>query len=211
MPPVKRHRRSSISNSVIVPDMKVSAMLAAVAMVLGFGWFGGQSWACACGEFRGVVVAHGTSPYGVPWRIKARLAPATKTHPRAFEAYFSIGEKGSYAGAGHFTGLYLPLHPAFTFTALTGSEAEGAPEGDVNGLVRRSIAKLVIKMSDGELIEAQPMFAPRAKRKRHKWLRGMGAYQVFYAAHQEVRAIAAYDLSGRVVDVRRRDRRGIFR
>lgn len=181
----------------------------AVAVSISFA--SGQSQACACGEFRGVVVAHGKSPYSVPWRIKARFAPATKTRPRAFEAHFSIGEKGSYAGAGYFTGIHLPLHPAFSFTALTGGEAEGFPGGDVSDLVRRSIARLIVEMSDGELVETKPTFAPLAKRKRYIWLRGMGVYQVFYAAHQGVRTITAYDRSGRMVDVRHRNRRGIFR
>lgn len=167
---------------------------------------GGAS-ACACGEFRGAVVAHGKSLYGVPWRIKAALSPPSTTRPRAIEVHFSIG--GPDGTVGYFTALPRRLPSAFVFTAITGSDIVDYPESDLSGVTRAKVTELVVKMSDGELLTVRPSPAPTEIRKRFPWLRGLRFFDVFFPADQRPRVVTALDRDGDVL-ARYASRRGSF-
>jgi hypothetical protein len=173
-------------------------------------WIQGGASACACGEFKGVVVAYGRSLYGVPWRIKAKLVRSSLFDSRAVEVHFSIGRRGDYSGVGYFTGLGLPLHPAFFFTANLGSEINDFPEGDVSGVTRRHVATLVVEMSNGESLTVRPSLAPSSLRERLPWLRGLRFFDAFFPADQEPQLITAFDPGGQVL-TRRERHRGFFR
>lgn len=158
---------------------------------------GGAS-ACACGEFKGVVVAHGQSLYGVPWRIKAApMSPRTKTSPPGVRVHFSIGAKDD--GVGYFTSLPRRLPPALVFTATKGSGITAYPEGDLSGVAQRKAVELVVKMSDGQILTVHPALAPPETRKRFPWLRGLRFFDAFFPSSQEPLEITALDGGGRVL------------
>jgi len=175
-------------------------------------WSANGASACACGEFRGPVVAKGKSLYGIPWRIKAALAQLRGPRGslvRTFEVHFSIGPEDDYTGAGYFTGLPLPLHPEFVLTANFGEKDE-YPESDISGVTRRRVWTLIVEMRGGESLSVQPTLAPSPLLKRFRWLRGVRFYDVFFPADQEPRMITALDRHGHVL-ARYKRHRGIFR
>jgi hypothetical protein len=175
---------------------RIPALLIAAAAVAAIFLPGGAS-ACACGEFKGVVVAHGKSLYGVPWRIKAALRPPSTTMPRGIEVYFSIGEEGS--GSGYFASLPRRLPPAFVFTANKGGGIDDFPESDLSGVARGRAVELVVKMSDGQFLTVRPALAPLEIRKRFPWLRGFRFFDAFFPSSQEPRMVTALDGDGRVL------------
>lgn len=189
---------------------RIGAGTACVALVVlaVIAWSANGVSACACGEFRGPVVAKGESLYGVPWRIKATLAPQG-SWDRTLEVYFSNGSEDDYTGTGHFTGLPFPLHPEFVLTATSGGIDE-PPESHINGVTRRHVWTMTVEMSEGESIDIQPALAPLPLLKRFRWLRGVRFYDVFFPADQEPRMITAFDRDGNVL-ARYKRHRGIFR
>jgi len=175
-------------------------------------WSANGASACACGEFRGHVVAKGESLYGVPWRIKATLARVRRPQgswDRTLEVHFSNGPEDNYTGTGYFTGLPLPLHSEFVFTATPG-EIDEPPESDISGVTRRHVSTLTLDMSDGESVNIQPALAPLPLLKRFRWLRGVRFYDVFFPAGQEPKMITAFDRNGNVL-ARYKRHHGIFR
>lgn len=158
---------------------------------------GGAS-ACACGEFKGVVVAHGKSLHGVPWRIKAApMPPRTKTSPPGIRVHFSIGDKDS--GIGYFSSLPRRLPPELVFTANKGSGITDYPESDISGVTQPKAVELVVKMSDGQFLTVRPVLAPPEARKRFPWLRGLRFYDAFFPSSQEPLKVTAFDGDGRVL------------
>jgi hypothetical protein len=156
--------------------------------------------ACACGELNGVVMAHGSSLYGVPWRIKAALlTPTSTTSSRYLDVQFSIGPTEGYTGVGYFADLPLPLRPAFVFTATSGSEIDQYPEGDLSGVTNHNVTKLVVGMSEGDPLTVYPSFAPPEVRKRFPWLRAARVFDVFFPSSVRARVVTAYDRNENVL------------
>src|SRR5690349_299939 len=118
---------------------RASLFLLAATAAAAFLIPGGAS-ACGCGEFRGVVVAHGSSLYGVPWRIKAILPRDTGRGNATFE--FSIGDSPE---AGYFTTMPRPIPPAFVLTASRGGDIDEFPEGDLSGITAGRVTRLQIE------------------------------------------------------------------
>lgn len=172
----------------------VGACVGSLVVVLcASSWGANGASACACGDPGGVVVAHGKSLYGVPWRIQAKLISPRTSNSRAVEIHFSIGKKDDYKDVGYFTGLRLPLHPAFVFTANAGSEVDEFPESDLSGVTRRRVSVLVVEMSNGESLKVRPSLAPSLLRKRFKWLRGLKFFDLFFSTDTTPRMITAFD------------------
>jgi hypothetical protein len=193
---------------------RISAGTACAAFIVlaVMAWGARAVPACACGEFRGSLVASGKSLYGVPWRIKAALVRTRwpqGSWDRTLEFHFSHGPEDDYTGGGHFTGLPLPLHPEFVLTATFG-EIDEPPESHINGVTRRRVWTLTVEMSGGESVSVQPTLAPSPLLKRFRWLRGVRFYDVFFPAEQTPRAITAFDRVGHVL-ARYRKHRGVFR
>lgn len=156
------------------------------------------SSACACGPNPRFLVAHGTSPNGAPWRIKAEEFPASRTMPRSALLNFSTGRPGESNGLGYFSGFPLPVPRGFVFRANDGSGLYPDLESDVSGYARAR-ARLVAGMSDGSSIEIETQRAPDRLRERFPWLRGLVFFDQFYAADIEPLAITAYGRDGRVL------------
>lgn len=142
---------------------------------------GGAS-ACGCGEYRGVVVAHGTSPNGLPWRIKA-----TRLRNRGQESQLLIQFMHGKLGdeGGYFLGMPLPAPPKFVLNADSGSGDEENPEGDISGVTAARAVELQVQMSDGEVLTVKPNLPPRPLRKRFGWLHGLRYFDVFFSASEK--------------------------
>lgn len=158
-----------------------------------------SSPACACGPEARFLVAHGTSPNGAPWRIKADEERGTRTSPRSALLEYSTGDADESNGAGYFTSMGLPIPRGLVFHATSGSGVYPELEGDVTGFARSRAVRLVAKMSDGSLIEIETQRPPERLRARFPWLRGLVFFDQFYAAEIEPLAITAYGRDGRVL------------
>lgn len=183
----------------------LSACAAIVAAAAFFAVPGGAT-ACACGERNGVVVAHGKSLYGAPWRIKAGLLPRLGPQPRSLELHFSVGPAGSADGVGYFKYLPLPLHPRFVLSATGGSEINEYPESDLSGVTSWRVASLIVEMGEGDPLTVFPVSAPEGIRKRFRWLRGTRFFSIFFPSSREPDLVTAFDRSGRVLARARGDR-----
>lgn len=172
-------------------------------------WAPGGAPACACGERDAVVVAHGKSLYGVPWRIKAGLLPRVGPQPRMLEVRFSVGPRDSYEGGGYSKMLPLPLHPRFVFSAIKGSDFDDHPEGDLSGVTSWRVSSLVLTMSEGEPLTVHPTPAPTDLRKRLPWLRGARFFDAFFPGSQQPELVEAFDGEGHLL-ARDRGARGPF-
>lgn len=164
-----------------------------------FALTGGAS-AWACGEFRGVVVAHGTSPGGVPWRIKeTRLVGLDPEKPRTpyLMSNFSIGDP--VEGSGYDFDMPLPGPHSFLFNANPGSYIDEYAESDLSGVTASRVVKLEVEMSDGQVLTVEPDFVPRSLRRRFGWLHGLRFFDVFFSAPQKPKLVSAVDQFGRVL------------
>jgi hypothetical protein len=157
------------------------------------------SSACGCEPTDRFVVAHGTSPNGAPWRIKADEQPVTAYSPRSAEFEFISGDPDERNGLGYSSGMSLPIPPAFIFHANSGDGVFPELEGDVSGFARPRAARLVAKMSDGSSIEIETQRPPAKLRQRFPWLRGLAFFDQFHPADIEPIAIVAYGRDGRLL------------
>lgn len=156
------------------------------------------SSACGCEPTVRFVVAHGTSPNGAPWRIKADEQPAT-TSPRSAIFEFVAGDPNESNDFGYFSGMSLPIPHAFVFHANSGDGVYPESEGDVSGFATPRAARLVAKMSDGSAIDIETKQPPAKLRQRFPWLRGLVFFDQFYPADIEPLAITAYGRDGHVL------------
>jgi len=172
-----------------------------VAVVLGTALLlaPAGSQACGCGPTARFVVAHGTSPNGASWRIKADESPATAYAPRSVEFEFISGDPDERNGFGYSSGMGLPIPPAFVFHANSGDGVYPEMEGDVSGFARRRAVRLVAKMSDGSSIEIETQRPPTKLRRRFPWLRGLAFFDQFYPAAVEPVTVIAYGRDGRLL------------
>jgi hypothetical protein len=155
--------------------------------------------ACGCGPTVRFVVAHGTSPNGAPWRIKADQRPATTYSPRSVEFEFISGNPDERNGFGYSSSMILPIPSAFIFRATAGDGVYPEKEGDVSGLARPRAARLMAKMSDGTTIEIKTKRPPAKLRQRFPWLRDLVFFDQFYPADIEPLAITAYGRDGHLL------------
>jgi hypothetical protein len=153
---------------------------------------------CACGPEPRFLVAHGTSPNGAPWEIRAEESAASRTSPRGALLQFSTGDPEESNGLGYFSSFGLPIPRGFAFHANSGSGLYPELEGDVSGFAAAR-ARLVAKMSDGSRIEIETQRAPEGLRKRFPWLRGLAFFDQFYPAAIEPVAITAYGRDGHLL------------
>jgi len=110
---------------------------------------------------------------------------------------FSVGEG---EGGGYFTSLPRPVPRAFVLTASGGSGLDEFPEADLSGIAAGRVARLEVKMADGQVLETEPARAPDRFRGRFPWLRGLRFYDVFFPDSQEPAEITALDRHGRVLE-----------
>jgi len=177
-----------------MPLRRVSLLALAVVAAAAFFVPGGAS-ACGCGEFRGVVVAHGSSLYGAPWRIKAILPRDSGPEYAMFG--FSIAEGGE---SGYFTSMPRPIPRAFVLTASRGSGVDEFPEADVSGITAGRVTRLQVELDDGQALETEPLRAPERFRNRFHWLRGLRFYDLFFPEDQEPIRVTALDAQGKVLE-----------
>jgi hypothetical protein len=185
----------------------IKVWLAAVPVVTAVLVPAGAS-ACPCSEFCGHVVSHGSSLYGVPWRITAATRPSTGRGASA-EIHFSVKACGEYSEAGYFVGLELPLSRRPFFHANSGIEIDSYPEGDLSGMVSRGIAKLNVKMNEGKTLVINLRRAPRGLRRDLPWLNHLRFFDKFFPAGEEPAEIVAFDHEGRIL-ARRKSQQGSF-
>jgi hypothetical protein len=123
--------------------------------------------------------------------------------------HFSIGACGKYSEAGYFAGMYLPLSRRPFFRAISGIEINSYSEGDLSGWASRGIAKLSVKMDDGETVVVEPQRAPRDLRRNLPWLNQLRFFDKFFPAGQRPTEIVAFDKQGRILG-RSKAARGSF-
>jgi hypothetical protein len=144
--------------------------------------------ACGCGDSHGLLVAAGTSPLHVPWRIRAM------GDQHAIEIDFSYLPPGA-DDAGYGTGLPYPLPKRFTINAVPGADGVG-DEQDVSGVTRRNVARVVITLSDGSIVTTRPRPARRGQAKHRQWLQDLRFFDVFFRSEADPTKIVAYDAQG---------------
>lgn len=166
----------------------------------------GEAPACACGEYRGAVVAHGTSPNGMWWRIKASRLRHKGQEDRLL-VHFMYGEPE--AEGGYFNEMALPVPPQFVLSADAGGGGEEDPERDISGTTAARAVELQVEMNDGEVMVVRPELPPRSIRRRFGWLHGLRFFDAFYSAPEEPKLVTAFDQSGRVLG-RSNGRHGFF-
>jgi hypothetical protein len=151
-----------------------------------------------CGHRHKYVIARGKSPHGVPWWI-ATAGPRTDSlGRRGVEFHFDFGPPAFY-DAGYFSGMPLPVRGEFAVRGVPGTGLSPYPESDLSGITGRGVVELVVKLSDGSMLEVHPDRARPALRARFPWLRGLGFYETFYPAGLEPRTVAALDARGRLI------------
>lgn len=151
--------------------------------------------ACLCaGPGGGPVVAHGTSPGGMPWSIQAGRDGATQL---TFD--FSFKSPG-YEDAGYFASLPNPVPHAFALNATAGSDLDPAGEADVSGVTARRVVRVRITLADGTTVNALPTLAPAAVSRHRPWLRPLRFFDVFLPNPEvEPTQAVAFDARKRVV------------
>jgi hypothetical protein len=174
------------------------ACLAATALVL----LPGGASACGCGEMKGVVVAHGSSLYGVPWRIKASRRLGNTDGDRLL-VHFSIGEKGS--DVGYLLDMPLPIPRELVFAADGGSAIDEYPENDLSGFTTSRAVELRAKMNDGTVLTIKPVLPPVPLRQRFPWLKGTRFFDIFFASTEKPLLVTALDRDGQVLGRSRSD------
>jgi hypothetical protein len=143
------------------------------------------------------VVAHGISPAGAPWWVKAVEFFPRRGPERAVTFEFSYGPpRAEGDGTGGFTSLPLALRRKPFLTATRGVGVGPRSEYDVNGIVQAQATRLVLHLAAGEPIEAEPQLSPQALRDRFFWLRGFRFYDIFFPEQAEPTRIEAFDRDG---------------
>jgi hypothetical protein len=171
------------------------SLLAPAALAAAAFFVPGGASACGCGEFRGVVVAHGSSLYGAHWRIKAILPRDAGPGSAMFGFSIDTGNE-----SGYFTTMARPIPRAFVLTASKGSGIDEFPEADVSGITAGRVTRLQVEMDDGQVLESEPLRAPERFRNRFHWLRGLRFYDVFFPEDQEPVQVTAFSAQGKVLE-----------
>jgi len=154
-------------------------------------------------------VAHGSSLYGVPWRITAATRHSATLGTSTAELSFSIHACGEYSESGYSEGFRLPFTRAPFLTAGTGTDIDSFPEGDLSGVTSREIASLKLKMSDGGTLSVHPRSAPHRLWRTLPWLRDLRFFDEYFPAGVKPREVVVLDRAGRVL-ARCRSKRGSF-
>lgn len=165
--------------------------------------------ACPCHEFCGHVVAHGSSLYGVPWRITAATRPQPSMGSPTAELNFSVHACGESSGSGYSQGFSLPVTREPFFSADSGAEIDAYAEGDLSGTTSRGIVRLALKMSDGSTLFAHPQLAPRRLLPSLPWLRRLRFFDQFFDAGSRPQEVIAFDRAGEILG-RRKSMHGLF-
>jgi hypothetical protein len=172
--------------------MRLSPLVSVVALAAVGSWLDvSPAPACGCGENHGVLVAAGTSPHHVPWRIRA------SGDAHAIEVDFSYLAPGA-DDAGYSTGLPYPLPKRFTFTANAGEDGV-ENEQDVSGVATLRVVRIVISLTDGSTLTNRPRVARQGAGRHRPWLRGLRFFDVFLPGSAGPKEAVAYDARGRVV------------
>lgn len=103
----------------------------------------------------------------------------------------------------------LPLPRQPFFRAISGSEFDSYPERDLSGMTSREVAKLSVKMNNGEILVIPPSRAPRRLRGDLPWLNQLRFFDKFFPTGERPIAIVAFDQEGRIL-ARRKPQRGSF-
>lgn len=141
----------------------------------------------------GPLVAHGVSPEGVPWRIRAQRERISGPDWVTFAFLF---KPPGYSSAGYFSSLRLPIPRGFPFTANQGSGLSPASEGDISGIAGRRVARLEVSLTDGSTLPVELIRPPKSARERYPWLRGLSTFDRFFDGDLQARRLTAFSASG---------------
>jgi hypothetical protein len=147
--------------------------------------------ACGCGRSPTLLVAAGTSPQHVPWRIRA-MGDA-----RAIEVDFSYLPPGA-DDAGYQAGLPFPLPKRFTWDIVGGSDGVG-DEQDISGVTTLRVVRIVITLTDGWTVTTRPQVARHGAGRHRPWLRGLRFFDAFLPGSAGPKQAVAYDARGGVL------------
>lgn len=152
--------------------------------------------ACACGEYRGPIVARGESAHGVPWMIRAARERSARPVRRYINVSFSI--QGAF-DVGWSTTMRLPRPGWFVLHGTFGEEVDQYPESDFSGVAEWRVAGVEMTMSDGSIVVMQPVFAPKRLRERFPWLRGLRFFDQFFRTGIWPEVVTAFNRGGAVI------------
>lgn len=186
-------------------QISIGALFLGMGLVALLLLTGGAS-ACGCGEYRGVVVAHGTSPNGMWWRIKATRLRHKGQEDRLL-VHFFYGEPEEEGG--YFDEWPLPVPPTLVLSADSGGGSEEEPDGGISGFTIAKAVELQVEMNDGEVLVVKPELPPLSIRRRFGWLHGLRFFEVFYPPPEKPKMVTALGENGRVLG-RSKTRRGLF-
>lgn len=144
-------------------------------------------------QVTGPLVAHGVSPAGVPWRIRAQREHIQG--PDMITFAFSFKPPG-YSDAGYFSSLPLPVPRDFAFHASQGSDLSPAEEGDISGVASQRVARLDLRLSDGTTVPVALLRAPKSARHEYPWLRRLRTFDRFFDGALQARRLTAFAASG---------------
>ena len=151
--------------------------------------------ACGCNPSGVFVVAHGSSPTGVPWRWKVR---EMLTLDRRRQALLNFSSGSPSDGGGFGSGLGLPLRKGFVVHAVSsGLLLPGEGEPNLAGFARRKAVRLDARMSDGAVLAVERQLPPPTLERRFPWLKSLAFFNAFYGNGVKPLSISAYAADGR--------------
>jgi hypothetical protein len=191
----------------IVEPLEIDlAAVSALALALAIP---ADASACPCSEFCGPVVDHGTTLFGVPWRIAAVRPSAGVAGRPSATLHFSTGACGSYSDDGYSPRSICRSQPPSSSKAIRGSDTDSNPDRDISGETSRRVATLTATMSQGEPLNIHPTPAPKRLWRAFPWLRSVRVFETYFPAETEVVEITAFNRASRVLD-RQKLRHGFF-
>jgi hypothetical protein len=149
------------------------------------------------GVDHGPVVATGTSPAGIPWRIKLGLSHNGHVGLIDFHHFFTPGQ--GLPTFHYKSALMLPLLPRFVFQAFQGGDLPPATESDLSGFMKRAVSTLSVRMTNGTVLPISPQ-SPRVKLKgRWRWASKLSFFDGFFANTEAPASVTGLSAAGGVL------------
>jgi hypothetical protein len=149
-----------------------------------------------------IVVARGHSLFGAPWRIRFGEERHGGNEPDYATFLFSIGTRAEQdeCECGYYSSIPLPLPARFAVDPTFGSEFDRFEEGDMSGVAGPHVARLALKLTDGSVLDAELLSAPKRVIERHPPLGHFRFFDLFFPTADEPVWFAAYGKHGQLLE-----------